>query len=180
MITTTVAAPLVTTDELAAYPGGPFDALSVEIAAATVRGACNWHIAPAVEVEYVIDQSHRSNVIMVDALRLGTVVEVIDNATENTVVPMRVSPAGAIVLPHQVEGVAAVTVRATVGIATCPVELRSVVAELARSHQASKSRPPDVRSRTVGGVSYTWVTPDTKLVADPLARFSHILRRYTV
>ncbi len=92
MITTTVAAPLVTTDELAAYPGGPFDALSVEIAAATVRGACNWHIAPAVEVEYVIDQSHRSNVIMVDALRLGTVVEVIDNATEKTVVPMRVSP----------------------------------------------------------------------------------------
>ncbi len=180
-ITTTVAADLVTSDDLAAFPGAAFDPTSVELAAATVRGACHWHIAPTAEVVYAVDQSHRSDVLMLDALRIGTVVEVIDNRTGLVVPTFRVSPSGAIQLPYAIEaGINVATVKVNVGYAECPIEIKGVVAELAWAHQASRTRPPNVRSRTVGGVSYTWVTPDTKLVADPLARFSHILRRYTV
>lgn len=180
VVTVADAEPLVTADELADYPGAPFSDLSVEIASATVRGSLMWHLAPAVAgVEYRIDLLSNTDLVILPALVVGEITSVVETQYNTPITGFTVSDAGALQLPCKVPaGLGRLKIIATVGLAECPVHIKSVVAHLARSFDASVTRPPDLRSRTVGGVSYTWVTPDTNIVADPLRKFEHILARY--
>jgi hypothetical protein len=180
-LTPYLAGPLVTNDELADYPGAPFSELAVEVASAMVRGACNWHIGPKVEgIEYTLDLMADTDTLVLNSLVVGAVTSVVDVRT-GPIEGYRASGVGIIQLPRRIpRGIAAVTVTVDHGLDEIPADLKAVIADLARRHEASKSRPPDLRSRTVGAVTYTWVTGDNRYTSDPLSNHRHVLRRFTV
>lgn len=173
---------LTTNDELAAYPGAPFSKLAVEVACAEVRGACHWHIGPAVEgIKYTLDLESSTDVLVLDTLHLTAVTAVTDERTGQPITGWRVSRAGMIQLPRRLDaGVAVVSVTATHGLDTIPLDLLAVIADRARTFDTEATRDPDLRTRTVGSVTYTWVNRGDSTNPDPLSRYAHVLRRYTV
>lgn len=177
--TATEAGPLTTNDELAEYPGAPFTTLAVEVACAEVRGVCYWHIAPPVEgVRFTLDLESDTDVLILKSLHLTAVTDVIDERTGEHLTGWRVSKSGMVALPRRISaGVAVVTVVGTHGLAEAPKELKAVIADRARIFDTSNERDPELRTRTVGSVSYTWVNRRDG-DADPMEPYAHVLHRF--
>lgn len=177
--TATEAGPLTTNDELAEYPGAPFTKLAVEVACAEVRGVCHWHIAPPVEgVKFTLDLESDTDVLIVNSLHLTTVTAVIDERTGQPITGWRVSKSGMVALPRRIAaGVAVVSVVGTHGLNEAPPELKAVIADRARIFDTSNDRDPELRTRTVGSVSYTWVNRRDGN-ADPMRPYAHVLNRF--
>lgn len=183
MIDLSVAPPLVTLDDLEEFPGGPFDETSVQVACAVVRGACGWHIAPSMTVDLVLD-SDGGRVLLLPSLHLTAVTAVRDR-DGNPVTGWRQSAAG--MLEHPLGwpgGLSAVTVTVTHGLPAVPEDLQAVVADLAAARAraaAAAARGGELKRKTVGEVTYEYVTPPTAAGgSDPLAAYRHILSRYTL
>ena len=181
MIDPTVAPPLVNVDDLEEFPGAPFDETSVQIAGAVVRGVCGWHIAPSVTVDLVLD-SDGGRVLLLPSLHLTEVAAVRDRDA-NPIEGWRTSTAGMLEHPGGWPcGLSAVTVTVTHGLPVVPPDLLGVVADIARYRAALNARPPGLRSKTVGKVTYDYIDPNAGVggKVDPIAAYRHILDRYAL
>ncbi|AEV52223.1 hypothetical protein [Nocardia phage NBR1] len=181
-------APFTTAQELetAEYPG-PFSDLDVSTAVAIVRGLCGWHIAPVVPLTFELN-SDGSEVMELPSYNIGEPTAVKDGRGPDAadIEGWTWSRNGLLGLPRcgRPQGLANIVVTAPSGLATVPSDLLAVVADIARTRGTAAARPIGLKSRTIGGVSYTYAdtmeTSNGAASAGPYARYAPILSRFTL
>lgn len=123
--------PLVTTEDLAEFPGSPFSSSTVAAAAGAVRSECGWHIAPIVTETLTVD-TDGGPILMLPTLALVSVSEVRDMTrdTPTVLTGWQMSAAGMLSRPGGWPwGLSAVEVDCTHGYESCPPELLPTVVE---------------------------------------------------
>lgn len=180
MFDTQTAPPLVTVDMLEDHQmPGPYTETDVAIASALVRGACGWHIAPSVAVELELD-SDGGTLLVLPSLHLSSVNKVTDRHG-NVLEGWEASRKGMLYrTAGWPAGFGAVVVHAEHGLPEVPLEIVAVVADLARSRTATGMRPTDLKSRKVGEVTYSYLTPADSPTDDPLRMYRHVLWRFVL
>ncbi|WP_043642987.1 hypothetical protein [Nocardioides alkalitolerans] len=150
---------LVSPDDLASYPGAPFTQGEIDNASATVRSWAGWHIAPERNETVTVETEGGRRAIMLETLHLSAVTAVRDvtHAGHTAVLtdlpthPTARFRAG-ILSRRSGWPCGAVEITFTHGHATCPAELRAVIAEVIRGDR----RLGELRSRTLGDRSESW------------------------
>jgi hypothetical protein len=151
---------LVTPDDLAPFPGAPFSDEVTDAAAAAVRVACDWHIAPSL-TETVIVESYGSRFLILPTLYLTAITsiyDVTDDAAPVIITGYRTAAtaqfkAGMVDLGSRwPRGMMEATI--THGYDECPPDLLPAIAEVARSARTTgelSQVSADGVSRTISG-----------------------------
>lgn len=170
-------------DVLADYPG-PADDLDIRIAVATVRGLCGWHIAPRVTLTLECSTEPGSPIVLLPSYAIGEPTAVVlgrgPDAVELEPGEFEWSSNGILQLPRRCvrrNGLGTVLVTAPSGLTEAPPDLLAVVADISTARTAAATGSPVLKSRTVGGVSYTYA--DAVDMTDT-ARYAAILGRFTL
>lgn len=154
---------LVTSKELAGFPGAPFPESVVRSAGEAVRVMCGWHIAPVVTDKVRTVAGLRG--VVVPTLRLVGVVSV--TTPDGADVPVEWAyPSGVIVLGRDVVG--PVVVEYEHGYESCPPSLLSVVAGRALTEQRQLIKQEALGARSV---QYGSVSEASALMDPVLAKF---------
>lgn len=150
-------ADLVSSGEIAQFPGAPFPADVLTAAGETVRKACGWMIAPTVTGAVETLDSDGGSTLYVQSKYVTALTQVRDMTGTAPVVLTGVTfnANGRLYLRTGFPcGVGAVEVTYTHGYTACPKDLLPVVADLARSANTSTK----VRQQTMGSASITFST----------------------
>lgn len=172
--------------EDADYPG-PYSELDVASAVAIVRGLCGWHISPVVTLTFELN-SDGSTVMELPSYHIGEPTAVKDGRASDAadIAGWTWSRNGLLGLPAcgRPQGLANVVVTAPSGLESVPPDVLAVVADIAKTRAAVAARPVGLKSRTIGGVSYTYADPmeasSGSNSGGPYARYAPILARFTL
>jgi hypothetical protein len=166
-MTNTLAAPA----DLADFPGAPFSDALVDAAVSAVRGEAGWHIAPAV-TETVIVESVGGPHLFLPTLQL-TAVTAVRDVTSEDIAAVAVTGwrshntarfrAGLLFRPAGWRGVYEVDL--THGYAACPDDLKSALAERARTIRSGGR----VKQQAAGPYSVNFDSEG--LATDPVAKY---------
>lgn len=125
--------PLVSPDDLGAFPGAPFDDAVVAAAAGTVRFVARWHIAPSVTQTITLDGPGTAT-LHLPTLHLTAVTAVTENGTAVGVGSYDWSASGMLTKRTGLwtDRPRGITITLTHGYDECPPELLPVIAEQCR------------------------------------------------
>lgn len=151
---------LVSPDDLAPFPGAPFSDEVTDAAAAAVRVACDWHIAPSLTETITVESTHGRYLILptLNLTEIVSIYDVTDPALPLVITGYRTAPtaqfkAGMVDLGARwPRGFIEVTI--THGYELCPPDLLPAIAEVARSARTTAELSQvsaDGVSRTISG-----------------------------
>lgn len=149
-------------DLLANLAGAPFTDEEVEVAVATVRAACGWHIAPTVEETVTLTVDYGVGLLRLPTRKLVGVDEVRDTELETVIdaADYRVLFTRNTLLKRSgywPTGYERVEVDMTHGYTEWPADLWPVIAEVA----ATSRRDQTVRSQTAGVFTVAYGSTET-------------------
>lgn len=120
---------LLSSEDLAGLPGGPFTQAAVNAAAEQVRTLCGWHIAPEITETIRLDSDGAATVLL-PSMRVASVESVRDADTGEELAEWRWSPHGMIHRPGGFpEGFQRIEVTFTHGFPKAPADLLPVIAD---------------------------------------------------
>lgn len=154
---------LVSLDDVRDFPGGPFNPTAVDIAAAAVRAAAGWHIAPVL-TETITVQSWGERELILPTMRIVSVSAVryggVTYTSSWTVTPSGLLRTGGYWPMGPIE------VDLTHGYAKTPLDLLPVIVDYVRN--ASNPRDPSIATQAVGQVSVGYREAPAMLNGHPL------------
>ncbi|QHB37238.1 head-to-tail adaptor [Gordonia phage Gudmit] len=176
--------PLLDASDLSMPEGVDVEQSDLDAVCHDIRLLCGWHIAPAVEMEFVVN-AEGGTILTVPTLEMGEPTSVVDrNGTEIT--GWSWSANG--ILEHESgcwpKGLRSVTVTAPSGYTTCPASIRAVIEDILADRASVKTAGEEYDTISHDGASITMRNPygdgAPGVRRDPAAAYGHILGRYTL